>query len=374
MQSCWVQSLQLHYFRNYTSLTLKTSKDPVVLTGPNGAGKTNILEALSFLSPGRGLRKDKLANVGTFGAYEGWVVTTVLHSQGAEKTIIGTGLERLATGQLSEKRTIRIDQQPIPQSELLERVHVIWQTPQMDRLFIDGMSERRKFLDKLIAGLDPSHNTRLYRYEYALRERSKLLRENIRDQAWLKALEEKMASESVAICASRQDFVTELNTFCQQRVSHFPRAKLTVEGQIETWLQQHPAVEVEALLLQKFYDQRSHDAFHGGATHGAHHSHLEIWHAEMGHLAEICSTGEQKALLLSIMLADCRLQFAMQKRAPLLLLDEVLAHLDAQRRESLFAEINGLQVQAWMTGTDRHIFEPIQQSAQFFTVAEGKVT
>lgn len=373
MQSCWVQSLQLHYFRNYTSLTLQTSSEPVVLTGLNGAGKTNILEALSFLSPGRGLRKDKLANVSTFGATEGWVVNTGFQSNG-ERNVIGTGLERLATGQLSEKRVIRINQQSVAQSDLSQWMHVIWQTPQMDRLFIDGMSERRKFLDKLIAGMDPSHMTRLYRYDYALRERSRLLRENIREQAWLKTLEETMVNESVAICASRQDFVAELNTFCQQRVSHFPRAKLAVQGEIENWLKKHPAVEVEALLLQKLYDQRGHDALQGGASHGAHHSQIEIWHMEIGQPADICSTGEQKALLLSIMLADCRLQFAMQKRAPLLLLDEVLAHLDEQRRETLFAEIKGLKVQAWMTGTDRHIFEPINKSAQFFTVAEGKVT
>ena len=373
MQSCWVESLQLHSFRNYPSLTLHTSGEPVVLTGSNGAGKTNILEALSFLSPGRGLRKDKLANVTTLGAMDGWIVHAGFQSNG-DKHVIGTGLERLATGQLSEKRTIRVNQQSVTQSDLSQWVHVIWQTPQMDRLFIDGMSERRKFLDKLIAGMDPAHTTRLYRYDYAMRERSRLLRENIRDNAWFKTLEETMVGESVAICASRQDFVAELNTFCEQRVSHFPRAKLAVQGEIEELLQTHPAVEVESILLQKLHDRRAHDALQGGASHGCHHSQVEIWHQEIGHVADMCSTGEQKALLLSIMLADCRLQFAMQKRAPLLLLDEVLAHLDQQRRESLFAEIKGLKVQAWMTGTDKSIFEPINKSAQFFTVADGKVT
>ena len=373
MQSCWVESLHLQNFRNYKSLALRTSCDPVVLTGSNGAGKTNILEAISFLSPGRGLRKDKLGNVTSLGTEEGWIVSVGLQSNG-EKHVVGTGLEKLPTGQVSEKRTIRVNQQSVPQTDLSQWVHVIWQTPQMDRLFIDGMTERRKFLDKLIAGLDPAHTGRLYRYDYALRERSRLLRENIRDQAWLKTLEETMVGESVAICASRQDFLEKLNTFCQQRVSHFPRAKLAIRGEIENWLQEYPALEVEALLLQKLHDQRGHGALHGGASHGAHHSQIEIWHTEIGHPADICSTGEQKALLLSIMLADCRLQFAMQKRAPLLLLDEVLAHLDEQRRESLFVEIRDLKVQAWMTGTDGRIFEPIKKSAQFFTIAEGKVT
>jgi DNA replication and repair protein RecF len=367
--SCWISRLKLQDFRGYSALSVDVEPGPLVLTGPNGAGKTNILEAISLLSPGRGLRRAKLEDIKRFSSsLHSWAVVVDLFVPLGEIRI-GTGVE----SSLSEKRVVRVNGASQPQNSLLEWLSVIWQTPQMDRLFIEGASIRRKFLDHLVMGLDPEHARRLHKYEHALRERSRLLKDMKPDSSWVSILEETMARESVAIIASRQEFIKLLNDFCQEGLTTFPKARTQLEGDVERSLERNAALEVEENLQKKLFESRSRDAMMGGAEIGAHQSDFQIYHLDFDRPAGLCSTGEQKALLLSMMMANCRLQKSIRGVTPVLLLDEVVAHLDEQKREALFKEIRALGLQTWMTGTDRGVFSPLEGFAQFFHVLNASI-
>jgi DNA replication and repair protein RecF len=371
-----VTRLMLTDFRNYGTARLDLDPGPVVLTGPNGAGKTNLLEALSFLSPGRGLRNARLADIDrradgapeTAGA--GWAVAATLATRRGELRI-GTGRE--ATG--GERRSVRIDGETAKgQAELGARLGILWLTPPMDRLFIEGPGGRRRLMDRLVLGLDPAHAARVARYEQALRERSQLLREGNGDAAWLGGLEEVMAAEGVAVAAARRDVIEWLDQACADAEEAFPRARLAVLGTVEAWLDVMPALAAEEQFRRALAEGRARDALSGGAAIGPHRSDLAVMNAEKGIAAEIASTGEQKALLISIILAQTRLQRAVRGEPPLLLLDEVGAHLDAARREALFAMLAGLDGQAWFTGTDAALFAPLRGAARFLSVADGVLT
>jgi DNA replication and repair protein RecF len=371
-----VTRLVLTDFRNYRSARLDLDPDPVVLTGLNGAGKTNLLEALSFLSPGRGLRNARLGDIDrrdagpAEGAASGWAVAaTVATCRGSVR--IGTGRD----GAEGERRTIRIDGESArSQAALGERLGVLWLTPQMDRLFIEGPSARRRLLDRLVLGLDPAHAARVARYEQALRERSRLLRDGSNDPAWLGALEEIMAAEGVAVAAARRDAVERLDRVCATAEGAFPRARLTLLGTIEDWLETMPALAAEERFRAALAESRASETLSGGAGLGPHRSDLGVWHAEKNIAAEAASTGEQKALLIAILLAQARLQRAVRGEPPLLLLDEVAAHLDAARRAALFDVLAGLESQAWITGTDAALFAPLCGAARFLTVCDGAVS
>jgi len=395
-----VTRLVLTDFRNYrlARLDFPCAVLPVVLTGPNGAGKTNLLEALSFLSPGRGLRNARLSDVdrrdasapdgapiGAGGAGDapasGWAVAATVETRSGPMSIgtgrIGTGREGMA----GERRTIRIDGEPArSQAALAERLGVLWLTPLMDRLFVEGPSGRRRLMDRLVLGLDPAHATRVARYEQASRERSRLLRAGSSangsgggpaDPAWLAALEEIMAAEGVAVAAARRDAIERLDGVCAEAAGAFPRARLTLIGTIESWLDTMPALAAEERFRAALAHQRAQDALSGGAGLGPHRSDLGVVHAEKGIAAEAASTGEQKALLIAILLAQARLQHAVRGEPPLLLLDEVAAHLDAARRAALFEVLAGLDTQAWITGTDAALFRPLRGAACFLTVCGG---
>ena len=251
---------------------------------------------------------------------------------------------------------------------------VTWLTPQMDRLFIEGPSARRRFLDRLVLGLDPAHAARVSAYEHAMRERSRLLRDGPCDPTWLDALDEVMAAQGVAVAAARRDAVERLDEACAAATGPFPRARLSLVGTVEAWLDDLPALAAEDRFRTALRDSRAADAVAGGAAIGPHRSDLTVTHAERGIPAETMSTGEQKALLISIVLAHARLQRETRGEPPLLLLDEVAAHLDAARREALFAALLGLESQVWLTGTDAALFVPLRGSARFLSVSDGALS
>jgi DNA replication and repair protein RecF len=373
VQRVGVTRLVLTDFRNYREARLSLGTEPVVLTGPNGAGKTNLLEALSLLAPGRGLRGAKLSEIdrradrGCEAPSSGWAVAAVVATQhGAVR--IGTGRE--AAG--GERRVVRIDGETVRgQMVLGERLGVIWLTPPMDRLFLDGPSGRRRFLDRLVLGFDPAHASRVNAYEQALRERSRILRDGPADPAWLSALEEVMAEQGVAVAAGRREAVQRLDSTCAEAEGPFPRARLTLVGAVEGWLEAMPALAAEAEFASALAGNRQSDAQIGGAIIGPHRSDLAVELADKGIAAEFASTGEQKALLISIVLAHSTLQRAIRGQPPLLLLDEIAAHLDAGRRAALFEALLRLDGQVWLTGTDEALFAPLRYQAQFLSVNDG---
>ena len=367
-----IARLTLTRFRNYRSARIETGPEPVVLTGANGAGKTNLLEALSFLSPGRGLRRARLDEVELTphsDPPEGWAVAAGL-SNGVE---IGTGS---VPGSARERRQVRIDGQTAKsQTALAEHLSVLWLTPQMDRLFLEGSGGRRRFLDRLVFGFDAAHAGRLNRFEHAMRERGRLLREGRRDPGWLAALEDQMATGAIAVAAARREVTARLTAACAAGLGPFPRAELGVTGTLESQLADQPALPVEDEYRRRLRESRRADAEAGGALLGPHRSDFEVrWRKGDGPTlaAESCSTGEQKALLLAIVLANARLLAERPTGPPLLLLDEVAAHLDSGRRTALFEEILALGGQAWLTGTDDALFEPLKGRARFISVSDGR--
>jgi DNA replication and repair protein RecF len=374
-----VTRLVLTDFRNYRSARLDLDDGPrglpVVLTGPNGAGKTNLLEAVSFLSPGRGLRRARLGEINRRpSAIEpgnsGWAVAaTVATCQGPVR--IGTGREPDG----GERRVIRIDGDPARnQAALAECLGVLWLTPQMDRLFVEGPGARRRFLDRLVLGLDPAHAARVAAYEQAMRERARLLRDGPRDPAWLSALEDVMAQQGVAVAAGRRDAIERLDQVCAEADGVFPRARLQLIGVVEDWLGRMPALEAEERFKSALAANRGADAAAGGAVLGPHRSDLAVTYADKGIAAENASTGEQKALLIAIVLAQAALQRASRGEPPVLLLDEVAAHLDVARRAALFEALAGLESQTWITGTDAALFAPLHGRARFLSVADGTLS
>ncbi|MGH6973634.1 MAG: DNA replication/repair protein RecF [Stellaceae bacterium] len=358
-------------FRGYTRARLTVEAGMVVLVGPNGAGKTNLLEALSFLAPGKGLRRTKLSEIDRRGGGAWALAATVTGSAG--EFDIGTG--RDADSESGERRHLRIDGVPVKsQQELSERLAVAWLTPQMDRLFADAASGRRRFLDRLVTGFDPGHWSRLLAYERAVRERARLLREGAADPSWLKALEEIMAENGVALAAARLEAVVRLAAACAEAPGPFPRVGLTIEGAVEHWLGSMPALAAEEAFRKALHESRGLDRDSGVTQTGPHRSDLLARHLGTGEAAALCSTGEQKALLIAIVLAYARLLALRRGRAPVLLLDEVTAHLDAARRSALFQALRALGAQCWLAGTDAALFAEIKGQAQFFAVADAALS
>jgi DNA replication and repair protein RecF len=360
--------LSLVNFRSYARAELCPGSGPVVLAGPNGTGKTNCLEAISFLSPGKGLRSAKLSDVqrkGPVEALSAWGVAATLIREG-EAFEIGTDITPAPAG-ATTRRLMRLNGASAPAAEFAELAPMLWLSPAQDRLFLEGASERRRFLDRLVFGLDAGHARRAARYERATRERLKLLREGYADPVWLDSLEETMAESGAAITEARLRIVELLNAELMTRAkeSRFPAAHLALAGAED-------GGDREALAT-RFKRTRRLDGESGRTNVGPHLADLLVRHTGKHADARDCSTGEQKALLISILLANAWLQKRRnQGVSPFLLLDEVAAHLDAERREALFAEILELAAQAWMTGTDRELFAPLAGAASIFTVADGQ--
>jgi DNA replication and repair protein RecF len=359
-----VRRLSLTDFRGYAGLRLETDPRPVVLAGPNGAGKTNLLEAISFLAPGRGLRRAQLGEVDRNGAGPWSVVARLESRSGAVE--IRTAHAREGE---RERRSVEIDgSDAASQAALAETVGVVWLTPAMDRLFQEGAGERRRFLDRLVLSSAPAHAGQLARYAHVLRQRAKLLRAGRSDPAWLGGLERQAAAAGVAIAAARRQTVRALSAARIEPPEGFPTAELALAGQIEDWLAELPALEAEERFAEALAECRRQDAETGNTAVGPHRSDLVVHERASGRPAGACSTGQQKALLISLVVAEARLRAALGERQPILLLDEVAAHLDATRRAALFEAVDALGAQAWLTGTDAAIFAPLGGRAQFFLV------
>lgn len=372
-----VRRLTLTDFRCFAHLRLAAGPEPVVLTGPNGAGKTTVLEALSLLAPGRGLRRARLEDVARWQAHGGaaasWGVAVRLQAAGRSMDV-GTGREPASGGATAERRQVRVDGRPLRnQAALADLLGVSWLTPDMDRLFMDGAATRRRFLDRLVFGIDPAHAVRVSAYERAMRQRARLLREGGKDPGWLGALEDSMARHGVATAAARREATDRLDNVGRSGLAPFPAASLDVTGTVERWLDEAPALAVEDRLRALLASSRGIDRETGGAADGPHKTDLSVRHAASGRAAAACSTGEQKALLIAIVLTAAQTQAAVRQVPPLVLLDEVAAHLDGRHRGALFELVSALGVQSWYTGTDATLFRPLVGRAQFLMAADGTV-
>jgi DNA replication and repair protein RecF len=340
-----VSRLTLTDFRSYASASVEPGNGFVLLFGENGAGKTNLLEGVSLLTPGRGLRGAALSDMARQGGEGGFAVAAKLGD-----IDIGTGTQPSAP----ERRQVRINGAPAAVNSLGEWLSVLWLTPAMDRLFTGSAGDRRRFLDRLVLALDPTHAHHSTRYDAAMRARTKLLQEpETADPAWLTALEEAMAEHGAAIADARARTVSALD----ERLSaapedEFARAAISLEGWAPTDLRQS--------LLQN----RARDAAAGRATEGPHRQGLAVTHRGKQMPAARCSTGEQKALLLGLVLAHAELVAERREAPPILLLDEVAAHLDPKRRVALFARLEG-RGQVWMTGTEAELFDGIGIASRF---------
>ncbi len=377
--TAWVERLSLTNFRNYPVAELRVGAAPVVLLGENGAGKTNLLEAVSLLAPGQGLRRAVYSELARTGGDGGWAVAARVVTP-AGPVEIGTGLQPSGNDAAASARIVRIDGATRASSGALgDYLDMVWLTPSMDGLFAGAAGDRRRFLDRLILCFDPNYRTIVTQFERAMRQRNRLLEDGVREDARFAGLERVMAETGVAIAAVRSQTVASLSATISSRreanhASPFPWAEIAVEGRLESALQDKPAVDVEEQYLEKLAAGRERDRAAGRALDGPHRADLVVTHGPKAMAARICSTGEQKALLVGMVLAHAQLLSERRNRgAPILLLDEIAAHLDGLRRAALFDEILSLGLQAWMTGTDKHAFAALDGRAAIYCVKDGSI-
>lgn len=349
-----VASLTLSHFRSHRRARLALDGRPVALHGPNGAGKTNLMEAVSLLSPGRGLRRATAEEIIRRPEAIGWKIT-------AEIAGPGLGHEVELTAEPGQPRTTRIDGKSAPQTALARLLRIVWLVPAQDRLWIEGADGRRRFLDRIALSFLPDHAEVALAYEKAMRERNRLLKDQVTDARWYTALEAQMAEAGAAITANRRDAIARITAAQEGAATAFPAAALVLETNELTTPEDYAAA---------FAESRGRDMAAGRALIGPHRADLAATYVDKAMPAAQCSTGEQKALLISLVLANARALKAETGAAPLVLLDEVAAHLDAGRRAALFDEICALGAQAWMTGTGPELFMELGTRAQYVAVAE----
>ncbi|RVD52345.1 MULTISPECIES: DNA replication/repair protein RecF [unclassified Mesorhizobium] len=367
-----ISKLTLTNFRNYATLAIDVAPGAVVFSGDNGAGKTNLLEAISFLTPGRGLRRAPYGDVAREGGDGGFALHARLDGPDGEVEI-GTGISGGDTAESG--RRVRINGAPARAEGMLEWLRVVWLTPAMDSLFTGPAADRRRFLDRLVLAIDPGHGQRALDYEKAMRGRNRLLTEGSRDAGWFEAIETQMAETGVAIAAARAEMVRLLAAMIGRLpdTGPFPQADIGLSGDLEAEIAGAPAVDVEERFRRALADGRDRDRAAGRTLEGPHRSDLMVRHRPKAMPAELCSTGEQKALLVGIVLSHARLTGEMSGLTPILLLDEIAAHLDGGRRAALFSILEELKCQAFMTGTDAALFSSLRGRAQFLTVDHGTV-
>lgn len=367
-----ISKLTLTNFRSYATLTVDLAPGAVVFSGDNGAGKTNLLEAISLLTPGRGLRRAPYADVAREGGDGGFAVHARIDGPDGQIEI-GTGT---SVGEGEGGRRVRINGAPARSADdMLEWLRVVWLTPAMDALFTGPAADRRRFLDRLVLAIDPGHGQRALDYEKAMRGRNRLLTEGSRDGSWFEAIETQMAETGVAIAAARAELVRLLAAMIDRLpdTGPFPQADISLAGDLENELSIAPAVDVEERFRRTLAAGRDRDRAAGRTLEGPHRSDLLVRHRPKAMPAELCSTGEQKALLVGIVVSHARLTGEMSGMTPILLLDEIAAHLDSGRRAALFSILEELNCQAFMTGTDAALFSSLRGRAQFLTVDHGKV-
>ncbi len=373
MDRLFLNKLTLTDFRNYERLALSLEPSMVVFTGENGAGKTNLLEALSLLTPGRGLRRAQYGDMAREGSTGGFAIHAEVNGPAGEASV-GTGTTGVAEGEVG--RRVRINGAPARSAEaLLEWLRVTWITPSMDSLFTGPAAERRRFLDRLVLAIDPGHGQRALDYEKAMRGRNRLLSDNLRDDSWFDAIETQLAESGTAIAAARAELVGLMSAMIDRLPEDgpFPKASIALAGFPEEAVVGLPAVEVEEEFRRRLATGRERDRAAGRTLEGPHRSDLLTRHRPKGMPAELCSTGEQKALLVGLMLSHARLVGEMTGAVPILLLDEIAAHLDQGRRAALFEILGELGCQAFMTGTEAALFAALDGRAQFLTVDHGRV-
>lgn len=374
----WVEELRLTGFRNYQAARIAAGPGPVVITGPNGSGKTNLLEAVSMLAPGQGLRRaayDEITRQS--GPEPGWSVwARVATPDGPVE--VGTGIDGRAGDETG--RIVRLNGKSQSGSGVLaEYVEMLWLTPAMDGLFTGPASERRRFLDRMVLCFDASYRTSAAQFERAMRQRNRLLEDDVADGARFDGLETVMAEAGTAVAAARAAAVTRIAaTIATRRIRSpdlpFPWATVAIEGRLEAEIASRPSLEVEDHYRRMLKDGRGRDRAAGRTLEGPHRSDLLVGHGPKGMPARLSSTGEQKALLVGLILAQAELVCAARGGSPpILLLDEIAAHLDAERRAALFGELIALGTQAWMTGTDRPAFSALEAKALFLDVRDGRL-
>jgi DNA replication and repair protein RecF len=377
MPAARIHRLTLRNFRSYHSAQIHVGAGPVVLIGPNGAGKTNLIEAISLLAPGRGLRRATLEDMAFSEGDGAWAVSA--DAEGAlGLASLGTGIEPPNGDDPPHSRKCRVDREPVASAAAFaDHLRVIWLIPAMDGLFTGPASERRRFLDRLVLALDAGHMTRVNALERSLRSRNRLLEDARPDPHWLAAVEHETAELAVAVAALRVEAVGRLQATLAARTdpaSPFPAAEIALDGWMEKLVPQHPAVEIEDRYRAVLKDNRARDAAAGRTLDGPHLTDFTVAYAAKNIAAADASTGEQKALLIGLVLAHAGLIAEISGFAPLLLLDEVAAHLDPLRRAALYAELEKLGAQVWMTGTDAAAFAEIESRAEVFEVSPGQVS
>ena len=377
MTAASLRRLTLTNFRSYHAANLDIGASLVVLTGPNGAGKTNLVEAISFLMPGRGLRRATLEEVAFSEGNGSWAVSAEVEGMLGLATL-GTGIEPPAAETRTRTRLCRIDREPIGSAAAFaDHLRVIWLVPAMDQLFMGPASERRRFLDRLVLAVDAEHQGRVNALERALRSRNRLLEDPRPDPHWLDAIEHETAELAVAVAAQRAETVHRLQAALADRAKRnddaFPSAEIALDGWMERLLPDHPAVEIEERYRGILKNNRARDAAAGRTLDGPHLTDLAVIYAPKSIPAADASTGEQKALLIGLVLAHAGLLTEMTGFAPVLLLDEVVAHLDPDRRLALYAALARLGAQVFMTGADPAAFAEVAPRAAVFTVNSGQV-
>ena len=374
MTTARVRRLTLSNFRNYHAAGLDVDADLAVLVGQNGAGKTNLIEAISFLVPGRGLRRATLEEVAFAEGDGSWAVSAEIEGMLGLATL-GTGLEPPVEGGTPSARKCRIDCEPVGSATAFaDHLRAIWLTPAMDQLFMGPTSERRRFLDRLVLAVDAEHSGRVSALELSLRSRNRLLEEARPDSSWLDAIEHETAELAVAIAALRAETVHRLQGALAARQDEaFPSAEIALDGWMERLLPDHPAGEIEDRYRGILKANRPRDAAAGRTLDGPHLTDLTVIYPSKAVPAADASTGEQKALLIGLVLAHATLLTEMTGHAPVLLLDEVVAHLDPARRRALYDALAELGAQVWMTGADPATFTDIADRAAVFGVSAGRI-
>jgi DNA replication and repair protein RecF len=369
-----IRRLTLSNFRNYRAASLEADDRPIVLCGPNGAGKTNLIEAISLLAPGRGLRRATLEEVAFQEGDGSWAVAAEVEGALGLATL-GTGIEPAQDDGAAAQRKCRIDREPVGSATAFaDHLRVVWLVPAMDSLFVGAPSERRRFLDRLALAVDAEHASRVNAFERALRSRNRLLAEPRPDPHWLDAVEHETAELAVAVAAVRAEAVSRMErVLASRRESDFPPAELALDGWMEKLLPAHPALDIEERYRAVLRENRARDAAAGRTLDGPHVTDLSVVYMRKNIAASAASTGEQKALLIGLVLAHARLITEMTASTPVLLLDEIVAHLDPGRRAALHAELAQLGAQVWMTGADPAAFAEVADRAAMIEIRSGRL-
>ena len=367
-----ITQLTLSNFRNYKNIKIKVFKSPIIFIGDNGSGKTNILEAISFLAPGRGLRSVKYEEANNNNGNEGWAINAKVECN-KNKTNFGIGTGTVEKKTNKNGRVVKVDNQIKPVSFLSSIISIIWITPQMDNLFVADASKRRKFFDRLVFNFEPNHIKQLNIYEKSLRERSKILKEKITNNRWLDVVEKSLANSGVAICAARNEYINILNEKLVSVLGPFPPAEVKIEGTVEGWLKKMPFDIVEMKFLEEIKKSRYIDSQSGRTKLGPHRSDFITIYKRKSLIAQKCSTGEQKSLLIGVILGQIRMLLDKNGVPPILLFDDIAAHLDDSHLKGLFSELEDINAQLWVTTTDTSLLKGMISNYQLMQVADDNI-